>query len=368
MEKAKISAFQLFVMIALFEFGSAILIPLAIGAKQDAWLSIVMGMVGGFLLFFIYYRLYLYYPDMLPTGYVQKIIGRIPGKMLAFLYMIYFIYLASRDLRDFGAMLVTSTYPDSPLFVVNALLMLLVIYTLRFGIEVLARTGELLFFLFLLITVSALVLISSSGLIDFRQLQPVLENGFYAVFKTVYMETLYVPFGEAIVFTMIFPYLNERKKLKRVYISAMTLSGLSLAFAMIINVSVLGVDLTSRSQFPILSTIQMIELAEFLERLDVYFLLVLIIGIFFKLSLYFYVAASGIADLFQVKEPSQLIYPMGIIILLSSISIAGSYAEHIEEGLKLATIYVQLPVQVVIPAVLLIIAFFKNKKTKALPA
>lgn len=48
MEKAKISLYQLFVLILLFELGSAILVPLAIDAKQDAWLAILSGLIGGY--------------------------------------------------------------------------------------------------------------------------------------------------------------------------------------------------------------------------------------------------------------------------------------------------------------------------------
>lgn len=49
---------------------------------------------------------------------------------------------------------------------------------------------------------------------------------------------------------------------------------------MVINISILGVNLTERSQFPLLSTIQTIQVADFLERLDVYFMIALIVGDF----------------------------------------------------------------------------------------
>ena len=87
MEKAKISAYQLFVLMFLFELGTALLVPLAIEAKQDAWLTILFGMIGGFLLFFVYYGLYQYYPDSLPTEYIQKIIGKVLGRLLAFFFL-----------------------------------------------------------------------------------------------------------------------------------------------------------------------------------------------------------------------------------------------------------------------------------------
>ncbi|MEH7071825.1 GerAB/ArcD/ProY family transporter, partial [Priestia megaterium] len=54
----------------------------------------------------------------------------------------------------------------------------------------------------------------SSGLIDFKNLQPVLEEGILPTVKVAASETLYFPFTEAIVFTMILPYLNNSKKAK----------------------------------------------------------------------------------------------------------------------------------------------------------
>ena len=71
MEKAKISASQLFVLIVLFEMGSAILVGIASNAKQDAWMAVLLGLVGGIAIFFIYYGLFVYYPDLPLTSYLQ---------------------------------------------------------------------------------------------------------------------------------------------------------------------------------------------------------------------------------------------------------------------------------------------------------
>lgn len=362
MEKAKINASQLFVMILLFELGSALLIPLAIEAKQDAWLAILIGMAGGFLLFLVYHRLYQFYPDILPTEYAQKIMGKFFGRVFAFLYILYFAYLAARVLRDFGEMLVTFFYPETPLFIVNSLLMIVIVYTVRKGIEVLARTGELLFVIIYFLAISGFILIIASGLIDINNLKPVLEEGIWPIMKSVYTETWYIPFGESIVFAMIFPYLNNPKKVKITGILALGLSGINLALVMTINICVLGVNLTSRSQFPLLSTIQTIQVAEFLERLDVFFMFALTICGFFKISVYMYAAVTGIANLFRVKEPSQLVYPIGLVILFLSIIIASNFPEHFKEGLQVVPLVLHLPFQVIIPLLFLVIAFFKNRK------
>ncbi|MBX9998233.1 MULTISPECIES: GerAB/ArcD/ProY family transporter [Priestia] len=361
MEKAKISTIQLFILMVLFELGSALLVPLAIDAKQDAWLAILLGMVFSFVLLLVYHRLYVYYPDLLPTQYMQKILGKPLGFVLAFVYILYFMYDASRVLRDFGEMLLTFAYPDTPLFIANALLILVIIYTVRKGIEAIARSGELLFIFMYFLAIGGFILIVSSGLIDFRNLQPVLEDGLFPVLKVVMTQTLYFPFSEIIVITMILPYLNKPKKAKLTMLCATALSGVNLIITMLINVCVLGVNLTARSQFPLLSTVQTIQVADFLERLDVFFMLALIITIFFKICLLFYASVTGAASLFHVKSPSSLSYPFGLIVLFLSIAIASNAQEHNHEGLQIAMFVVHIPLLTIIPPLLLLVAFLKNR-------
>ncbi|TKH04323.1 spore gernimation protein KB [Peribacillus simplex] len=364
MEKANISGYQLFVLIFLFEMGSALLVPLAGEAKQAAWLVILIAMIGGFLLFFIYYGLFQYYPDQLLTEFVRNILGNFLGRIVAFLYILYFIYLSARVLRDFGDTLLTFAYPHIPLFVANAVFILVVVYTVRKGIEVLTRTGELFFVLENLLLITFFFLIIASGMIHLNNLKPVIEMSGTEMVKMAFTKTVFFPFGEIIAFLMIFPYLNEPQRLKKIGIWSLATSGIFLAIIMAVNVAVLGVDLTTRSQYPLLSLIQSIEVAGFLERLDVYFLFLLMIGGFIKISVFTYVAVTGTANVFKVKQPSRLAYPVGMVILLISIIMSSSYTEHIYEGLDAVPNYIHLPFQVIIPLLLLIIAFFKNRKKK----
>lgn len=362
MEKAKISAYQLLVLIFLFEIGSAILVPLAIEAKQDAWLAVLIGLAGGCCLFLVYHSLYSYYPDIPLTEYMQILLGSVLGKVLAFFYVLYFMYNAARVLRDFGEMLIIVFYPENPLFVMNVLIVLVVVYTIRKGIEVIARTGELLFIIMMLIGISGIILIIISGIIEISNLEPLLEEGLEPVIKTAFTQTLFFPFGEIIVFAMIFPYLKQKSKAMKTGLLGLGLSGLIIALIMAMNISVLGVNLISRSHFPLLSTIQTIEFAGFLQRLDITFMLSTVIGGFFKISLYFYASLAGAANLFNIKNSAQLAYPLGLLLLVLSITIASNFSEHVYEGLQIVPLYVHLPFQVIIPGLLLIIAFFKNKK------
>ncbi|MDP4105020.1 MAG: GerAB/ArcD/ProY family transporter [Bacillota bacterium] len=362
MNKVKISAFQLFSLAFLFEMGSAILVGLAGQARQDAWIAILLGMGGGLLLFQIYYWLFSYYPDLPLTSYIQQIVGKWAGWVIGFCYVNYFMYLAARILRDFGELLTSTIYTQTPQLVVMSLMMLTIIYAVYKGIEVIARVGELLFFVVYIMAVVGGLLMVFTGLIHLENLKPVLENGLAPILKTSLTETINFPFGEMIVFSMILPCLNEPKKARFICMFAMVLSGINITITSLIDITTLGVDLFIRSPFPLLSAIQRIQLLNFLERLDVLFMLYLAVGGFIKIGVFYYAAVAGTADLFKLKDQKKIIFPIGLLVMFAAGAIASNYSEDIKEGLEVVPIYLHWPFQIIIPGILLIIAFFRNRK------
>ncbi|WHY94494.1 GerAB/ArcD/ProY family transporter [Neobacillus cucumis] len=364
MDRIKISASQLLVLVFLFEMGSSILFGLGANAKQDAWIAILLGLAGGLIVFFIHYRLFLFYPELILTSSIQKIAGKWPGRIIGLFFISYFIYTASVVLRDFGELLVTTVYTSTPLLIINSLMILTIIYGIHKGLEVIARVGQIYFGIIYLMAIFGFLLIIFSGLIHFEFLKPILENGWKPIFKEFLPGTLTFPFGEIVVFTMIYPFVKERKKIKFVCIGGMILSGINITITVIITISTIGPELYTRSNFPLLTTVSRIQLANFIERLDVLFLLYLIISGFFKISLYFYAAVEGTADLFQFKKKEKLSFPIGIIVLFASITTASTYAEFVKEGFDFFPYLFSLPFQIIIPSILLLIAFFRNRKKK----
>ncbi|MED4226229.1 GerAB/ArcD/ProY family transporter [Neobacillus cucumis] len=185
MEKVQINLFQMFILVLLFETGTSILFGLGSEAKQDAWISILFGGIGGILLFIVYYTLYKYYPDIPFTSYVQKIIGKWVGRYIAYIYIVYFLYQASRILRDFGELLVTTTYNNTPLLIINTMMIITMMYGVHKGIEVIARVGELCFLGIYVLSIVGFVLIVISGIVHLENIKPILENGWGQVLKTV---------------------------------------------------------------------------------------------------------------------------------------------------------------------------------------
>jgi spore germination protein KB len=361
----KIGLLQFFTLTLLFEMGTALVVNLGMEAGKDAWISILIGNVIGLVVFAGYAYLYRKFPKLPLTAYTRKLVGKYLGSVISVLYIILFINLAGRDLRDGSSMLVMATMHHTPLFIVSSLMILSSAYVLHKGVEVLSRTSLVFAALVILIGIFCSMMLMFSGSIHLQQLQPVFENGVKPVLTSVVKQSYMFPFGEMICFTMLMPYLNHTKKGPWVIAAAIFVSGLLLSLTMVLNISVLGSDIIKRSPLPLMPTISKISISDFIQRVDILVVMVLIIGVFFKMSVFFAAALIGISELFKIPY-RRMIYPIALIILFSSMLNARSFVEHLNEGGRL--LYTVYPLfMVLIPVILVIIAAIKSHFSASRP-
>ncbi|PLT30704.1 GerAB/ArcD/ProY family transporter [Peribacillus deserti] len=364
-KKIRIGSLQFFCLIFLFELGSAVLFGMAKEARQAAWITIIFGIVSGCILFSVYLGLHKKYPDLPLTAYSRKIAGKYIGWGIGFAYVIYFSYLAVRVLRDYEELLVISQYHNTSLLTLGLYMIASIIYVMFKGFEVFSRVSQVCFFVFLFVGMPVIILELSAQLLQPANLLPVLENGWMPVLKAFFPSTLTVPFGEMVAFTMLLPYVKDHKTAKKIGYAGIIVSGLYLSFRTAMNIAAIGPDVRIRSTFPILTEIGLVEIGNFIQRLDAIVLVILVILGFVKIFIFFYCALLGISDLFNLNEPKKMIYPLGILIILSAVLVAPNFNTHMDIGFKIVPIYMHLPFQIAIPVLLLLIAIIKTKFKKS---
>lgn len=135
----KISPTQLITIIITFELGSAILVGIGAEAKQDAWIAVLLGALGGAALTAMYVSMIKGNKLMNLYELAGQHIGRVAAVVLAVLYVNYFFYLSARVLRDLLELLTTSVYPSTPIEFLAMTFMLAIAYIVYLGVEVFAR-------------------------------------------------------------------------------------------------------------------------------------------------------------------------------------------------------------------------------------
>ncbi|MGO4271030.1 GerAB/ArcD/ProY family transporter, partial [Paenibacillus sp. TAF58] len=268
---------------------------------------------------------------------------------------------AARISRDFSELMISTILVGTPSILILASFVAVIIYTLRGGIEVFGRMAELVFPAILIISMSTWMIVYISGVVDMKHLTPILGSGIKTIWKESFPYQTSLPFGELVVFTMVWPALKDNVKLKKAAMAAVLTAGFLLSLNILGMISVLGPQLYGMLNYPLLSAIRMVSVADFLERIDAVVIMLMVAGGFFKVGIYIYGASVGTAQLLNLKNHHFVLIPLGAIIVPLGHIMVKTYAEHLAVGLKFDMTYLHLPLQFVIPSLLLIMAYFHQK-------
>ena len=356
----KISLWQLFILIFIFEMGSATVVGIGSDASQDAWIAVLIAtFIGVGIVGFYYFMLSRREGGNL-YDIIEYCLGKTLSKIVILAYIIYFFYISARVLRDFGEVIVSTIFEITPIEIISITMMLVIMYIIYMGIEVLSRTSEIFIPYFIIFSLFVGAAILFTGELHFENLRPVLAEGFTPILKTVFPTLVTFPFGETIVFMLIIPFVSNFKEARKISIYAIIFTGMVLIYLVILEIATLGADLRSKTNFPGLSASREISLLNFIERVDILIVFVMMFGIIVKVTVFFFGGLLGLEKLFN-RPYRSFIFPFGTLLAYISIVVSANYAEHIEEGIVFVPYFLHLPFQFIIPGLLLPILLWKTR-------
>ncbi|MCD2348004.1 GerAB/ArcD/ProY family transporter [Clostridium guangxiense] len=323
----RLSKHQLFTLMFIFEVGSTTLFALGIQAKQDAWLVILAALLIGLIFIWIYTELQNSFPDKNYVEIIIFILGKKLGIPFVLLNLLGYFWYCARNLREFGELIITTILPQTSLWLINFLFVLLSVYTLLKGVEVLARVSELIAPIIFIFMVSLYILIYMSGVIKFSNLMPILGNGIKPIITTL-PSVIVFPFGEMFVFLMYWNYASEKKTIRKAAVKAVTLSGILLCISLIIDIGALGYEYVSTAAIPLVEVIRLINIGNIITNVDAIGIIIIFFGGFFKMSTYLNAIVSIQATLFKLKNNKVPIIITSAALLWFSIEFEPSYAFH----------------------------------------
>ncbi|GGF84597.1 germination protein [Paenibacillus albidus] len=358
--KQKISTRQAAILIVYTVVGDMILIIpgiLANLAKQDAWVSALAGIPAGIILLWMFFYLSCLFPGLSLVGICRRVFGKWLGNLVSAWYMFFFACSTAVYIREIGDFITVQILRDTPIRAVHLLFVFLLLYGFRKGLEPIARTAELLFFLFILGLISMVVLGIQN--IDFANLKPVLQEGLLPVIHGSLFMMLY-PFGELCVFLMIFPYVRQQSHTRRDLLLGGLLGGLLVASYVVDCLLILGAFFTSYQHFPSYVLAQKINIGNFLERIEVVLAINWILAVFLKGTLYFFAFVKGMGELTKTRRPNSLAVPAAFLIFGLSYIIAPNMMYYTAFIPKFY-IYWDFTNGVLLPLLLLLVALIRTK-------
>ena len=349
-KKVRISKYQLSLLIISFIFHA--ISGLGAKAKQDAWLALILAWAGGFILLAIYLYISILNPEKTLIEILKDIFGKYLGSFLAILYLWYFIHLASIVLSHLGDFTVNELYPQTPKLFIIISIVLPIIYILRNGLEVISRTNEI----FGPITIFIIILLFfiMFPLYDLNNLKPFLAKGIKPVIRSSF-SLLAFPFGEIVLFLMIFPYLNNKKVLFKTSFLSYFFIGFFLFIIIISNLMILGPDMYSRYLFPNIISTRINPLI----NLTPLVVLTVLVGGGVKIVICAYATITGICQLFNLQSYKLFVIPVSIIIISLSIWLYDNVIKLVYWDVEIYPYYA-IPFQIIIPIMILMGSLIKK--------
>ncbi|MBY9081158.1 endospore germination permease [Paenibacillus sp. HN-1] len=336
-------------MIILFEIGSVPLFHLGAKAKQDSWLAIGVGAAVGLVLLLLLLWLQKRMPEMELTGMLRYGFGRIAGSVAGVLYFCYFAYESMRNVRDIGEMTALTLLRTTPIFITMLIFLLIAGYATWKGAEIIFRLPEILLPGLMLSYSLLIALFFILKRADIRWLLPVAENGLLPIVQAALPDLISFPFGQMIVFLMVWPLWNGNGVPVRNTLWAYAAVSLFLVLMNVLNSAVLGPSLAANSILPLLEASRALVELKFIERLDILVTIMIFVGLMIKILLYFYCAVEILANLTRLSAKWLIV--LVIALIYSSAFLERNYTQHIAVGLG-PSLKVDLLFQIVIPLVM----------------
>lgn len=352
-----LSSTGLWAAMFMFLVGSSLTVPLAAEAGHDAWISILLSIAASFGIVWIYSTLCQLYPGKSLVEIGGLLFGPWAGRLLGLCYAWYGFHLGVLVLRNFTDFILTVALPTTPPVVISGVMMVIVMWVVYMGIEVVCRCSIAILGFVLFEGITSVFLMGKD--FELGNLLPVVDRGWAPIMEGV-TQLVGFPFGETILFAMIIPHINKIEQTKKTMLWALLTAGFLLLLVNVRNTLVMG-DLISRMIYPSYTTYQYISIADFIERVEPFTIVTWVSGGFIKISVCLYASTKALSTAFSGKRYRTYLVPLSILMLEFSRFIYKNNAELIQFATKVWQWY-SVPFQILIPLLMLLAAVIVRRK------
>ena len=359
--KEKISLNQLMNIVIGFNLGSSLIIGIGLNAKQDAWIAVLCSSIIGVFIALFYYHFQTVLPNKNFFEMLEYTFNRSFSIFITYIYILYFFYLATRVIRDFGELVSTFILPNTPVEICNISLVIILTYIIYLGIEVLGRVTEVFTPYSILFIIIVTILLIANGDIKFEKITPVLATGVKPLSHTIFPYELIRPYAQLFSLTFLFSNLPKQEYARHTLISSVISSGLLLTVGTLIVSTTLGASIASRSAFPFVSATRLISIGDFFQRVDAFAVFIIALGVVIKICIFSFASLKGLEYIFKLPYRVMII-PMMCILSMYSSFISFNFSDHITESITVVPFFLSLPLFFLFPSLFMVLALIKRRK------
>jgi len=362
MNTEKITSRQMILTIIIFRLSLVIsyMPPIELPpANQDVWIIVVISIfyvaITGAPILFLANK----FRDMTMMEYFEKILGKMLGKFIIFLYGLYFGFNAVYGIILQNRIVGIDLLPQTSYWVMIVPIIVLSIYVCSKRLEDIFRIGDLIS----PIVLTAIIILIILGLqnAEFTELLPILSDSTFKEINTGSFTLAFV-FVDIFIFIMSIPFLEEKDNINKIYGKIIIYSKFLIIIIIIVTQAALGIEQTRHVNFPFLIYTRLIEYNYMLQRIDPLYVIVWLYASIGRIIIYIYFSYMIFQSIFNIKNEKIIIYTVCVLVGLASLYLSNtsvkfmSHSPFADARALLSAIFVTI-----IPLFITIVYFFRRK-------
>lgn len=286
-------------------------------AKQDAWISILVGVLLGLIPLGLFLYISNRYPNDTIFSLNKKLFGHCIGKIINFVLTFGVAISVITTFYNLIGFISSQYLNKTPTLAIAIMFFLAITYILTKGITIISRTHVvLLYFGILLFLFATLGLLKEA---DFDNLKPILEFGWSPIFKG---SMSFIAFNILPLFVLSsIPKNNvfETKHYNRNIIITYFLSSITLLATILSIISVFGPHLALLYQYPEYHALKLISINGFITRVEGIIALHWLFDLFAFIVMGLYFILQFLKDDWKLsdKASNPVIYLFSILLIFA---------------------------------------------------
>lgn len=352
--KAQISQWQLSLLVigAITVMGHIFIVPLVLDkAGKDVWLSLLVALVPGIVLVMVLSWLTILKPQKTLDQIAAEQFGKLIGKMVSFMYALYFLLPAVLGLRGLMEFMVTAFLKHTPKNLIGLIFLALCLFAVKSGLESIARVYAILMTILIVSGILATSLASPDK--EFQKLLPVLEHGMLPVLLGSI--PLIGLLGEMVVIGGLLGSVRNSAAIWQGNLVAILVIGLFFVGPLTGPVAMFG-EVATNFDYPTFAEMKFGSYLSYFQSLAV---VLWLLGSFGRIALFYYTASESAARIFNLTNNQPLVVPIGVLIYLLTL-FAFPDLVTVKKFLVVSYPVMGVTLGILIPTVLLLSIFIKK--------
>lgn len=286
-------------------------------SKYDAWISIILGFIIGFIPILLI--CYMNKKNVNLFELINSLFNKFFAKIINFIIIVFLLFSLIVLTNDFINFTNVKYLFETPNFVIAILFFIPALFLSHKGVETIGRSGLFLFFISTLILI--IICLALFKDIDINNIKPILSKGILPVLKGALYFVVYTT--TPILFLSIIPKSDETyKKYNKSLIIGYIISFVSLFLTMFFITTIYNYEYISLFSYPEYFTLKKIDYG-FVSNVENILSFYFIIDYFFSMVVLLYSIFYYLSKELNLKENKLKIFSilLTIIIIILSITI-----------------------------------------------